>query len=154
MEQEPTLDAFAKAVGLILLVLATAACAMPRTVSMRDPLTPEEHINLGVSYERKGELDAALKEYKHAARKTPIAYLYVGNVYFQRGAFNDAEKSYRKAIRKTGSPEAYNNLAWLYYTNGVRLGEAEQLALKAVELAPESEGFRDTLDKIREKENR
>ncbi len=48
------MDAFAKTLCLILLFLAATACAMPRAASFRDPLTPEEHINLGVSYEKRG----------------------------------------------------------------------------------------------------
>jgi tetratricopeptide (TPR) repeat protein len=138
----------------MLLFIAATACAVPRAAPFRDPLTPEEHINLGVSYEKRGELDAALKEYRTAAQKAPIAYLYEGNVYFRQNAFDDAEGSYEKAIKETNSPEAYNNLAWLYYTRGVKLDEAEQLAARAVELSPASEGFRDTLDRIREKRDR
>ena len=75
----------------------------------------------------------------------------MGNVYFQQKALPEAEKAYRRAIDKTGSPEAYNNLAWLYYTSGTKTGEAEKLAARAVELSPESEVFRDTLEKIRER---
>lgn len=134
MEEEPPLDALVKTVALILLSLAITGCTMPRIAAFRDPLTPQEHINLGVSYEQKGELDAALKEYKTAERKAPIAYLYKGNVYFQQNDFDSAEKAYRKAIKKTGSPEAHNNLAWLYYTNDVKLDEAERLAERAVGL--------------------
>lgn len=145
------MDTLVKTVALILLSLAITGCTMPRIAAFRDPLTPQEHINLGVSYEQKGELDAALKEYKTAERKAPIAYLYKGNVYFQQNDFDSAEKAYRKAIKKTGSPEAHNNLAWLYYTNDVKLDEAERLAERAVELSPASAGFKDTLDKIRKK---
>ena len=77
----------------------------------------------------------------------------MGNVYFQQGALAEAEKSYKRAIEKTGSPEAYNNLAWLYYTSGTKRDEAEQLAARAVELSPASDAFRDTLKKIREKQD-
>ena len=115
---------------------------------LHDPLTPEEHVNLGVSYEKRGELDGALKEYEAAARNMPLAYLYVGNVCFQQKRFQDAERAYKKAIKKTGSPEAYNNLAWLYYETNADLEEAERLAAKAVDLSPGSEAFKDTLRKI------
>ncbi|MGD0228877.1 MAG: tetratricopeptide repeat protein [Syntrophorhabdales bacterium] len=154
MEKKSLLDPCLKAFSLILLVLAATSCAIPRIALLRDPLTPDEHINLGVAYERRGELDAALKEYKAAAKKRPLAYLYMGNVYFEQKGFADAENSYRKAIEKAESPEAYNNLAWLYYTGGGNLDEAERLAAKAVELSPGSETFRDTLAKIREKRGR
>ena len=151
MEKNTLLDPCLKALCLTLLVLAAAPCAMPRIVILHDPLTPEEHINLGVSYEKRGELDAALKEYEAASSRRPLAFLYLGNVYFQKGAFADAEHAYRRAIERTGSPEGYNNLAWLYYTEHENMGEAEQLAAKAVELSPGSEAFADTLRKIRER---
>ena len=153
MEKKRSLDACLKALGLMLPVVLIAACTIPRIALYRDPLTPEEHIDLGVAYEKRGELDAALKEYKTAAEKMPLAYLYMGNVAFRKGALSDAEKSYKKAIEKTGSPEAYNNLAWLYYTSGAERDEAERLSARAVELSPASDAFRDTFKKIREKQD-
>lgn len=151
MEKEPLLDTRLEAVILILFALTLGSCALPRIGILHDPLTPEEHVNLGVSYEKRGELDAALKEYKAAAKKMPLAYLYTGNVYFRQKRFEDAKDAYGKAIKKTESPEAYNNLAWLYYTTGDDMAEAERLAAKAVELSPDSATFRDTLQKIRER---
>ncbi len=151
METKPLLDACRKAFGLVFLVVVLASCSLPRIAIFRDPLTPEEHVNLGVAYEKRGELDAALKEYKAAARRMPLANLYIGNVYFQQNQVKEAEKAYEKTIKKTESAEAYNNLAWLYYTTDSKLDEAEQLAQKATERAPQSEAFKDTLQKIRQK---
>ena len=131
--------------------MALSSCTLPRIAVLHDPLTPEEHINLGVSYEKKGELDAALEQYESASKKLPVAYLYVGNIYFQKKDADHAEKAYKKAIERANDARAYNNLAWLYYTRGEHLEEAEKLARKAVELSPESVDFRDTLEKIIEK---
>jgi tetratricopeptide (TPR) repeat protein len=125
-------------------------CALPRIVVLDDPLTPEEHLNLGVSYEKKGELDNALKEYETAAKKLPVAYLYIGNIYYLKGEFDKAEPYYRKAIRKDPkNADAYNNLAWLYCLERKDLAEAEKLASKAVELNPGKEIYGDTLEQIR-----
>jgi tetratricopeptide (TPR) repeat protein len=151
------LDAHRKALSAMLVVLVLSAllsclsCSLPRIAVLHDPLTPEEHINLGVSYEKKGELDAALEQYEAACKKLPVAYLYMGNVYFQKNESNNAEKAYKDAIKKAGDARAYNNLAWLYYTRGEHLEEAEKLARKAVELSPNAHDFRDTLEKIIEK---
>jgi tetratricopeptide (TPR) repeat protein len=137
--------------SLIILLFSTA-CGMPRIIVLNDPLTPEEHLNLGVSYEKNNELDAAVSEYKAAAKSLPIAYLYLGNVSFGKGEYADAEDCYRKAIKKDpANAEAYNNLAWLYYTQGRNFEEAEGLALRAVELNPaKADVYCDTLEKIRD----
>jgi tetratricopeptide (TPR) repeat protein len=145
-------------VGLFSLLLALCSllslmgCSLPRVIILKDPLTPEEHLNLGVAYEKQGEFEAAIKEYKAAAKKIPMAYLYLGNVYFQKKEFGKAEEHYKKAIkREPGNADAHNNLAWLYYTKKENLEQAENLALKAIELNPSKESiYRDTLEKIRE----
>ena len=151
MGKNRILDAFYNTICLTIITILLSSCSLPRIIVFHDPLTPEEHVNLGVSYESKGELDAALKEYETASKKSQIAYLYMGNIYFQKNDFENAEKYYRKAIKKTDDPRAYNNLAWLYYTMDTELQEAEKLARKAVELSPDSVDFEDTLDRIIEK---
>ena len=135
----------------MLIALCLCACSLPRIIVLDDPLTPQEHLNLGVTYEKKGELDSAMKEYEAASKKLPAAYLYMGNIHFQKNEFDDAESCYRKAISKdANNADAYNNLAWLYYVNEKNLDEAEQLALKAIELNPEKKTiYQDTLEKIR-----
>ncbi len=128
-----------------------AGCSSFKIIVLKDPLTPEEHLNLGVAYERDGELDDAAREYRLASKKLPIAYLYLGNVHFQKKEFDKAETFYRKAIKKEPHhADAYNNLAWLYCTRRENLDEGERLTLKAMELNPAKEEiYRDTLEKIR-----
>ena len=135
----------------ILLVLA-AGCTMPRIMILSDPLSPEEHLQLGIAYEKKGEFDNAITEYEAAAKKTPRAYYYLGNVHFQKKELGKAEIYYKKAIDKgAGNADAYNNLAWLYYVQRKNLVEAEGLALKAMELNPaKKDSYKDTLERIRE----
>lgn len=127
-------------------------CSSYRIIVLKDPLTPEEHLNLGVAYEKNSELDYAIKEYKLASKKLPVAYLYLGNVHFQKKELDKAEAYYKKNIKKKPqNADAYNNLAWLYYTKRDKLDEGERLALKAIELNPSKEPiYRDTLEKIRE----
>jgi tetratricopeptide (TPR) repeat protein len=136
---------------LILIFEFLSSCSLPRIVILDDPLSPEEHVNLGVAYEKQGEIDNALREYRLASKKHPLAYLYMGNIYFQKNDLDEAESAYKKAIKKDSqNADAHNNLAWLYYTKKENLGEAEELALKAIELNPsKKELYQDTLDKIR-----
>jgi len=134
------------------LCLTSASCALPRIIVLHDPLTPEEHINLGLAYEKKGETEQAVEEYERAAKDLPTAYLYLGNIYYGKAEYARAEQYYRKAIRNNpGLTDAYNNLSWLLYTCGRNLEEAEMLARKATELAPSNETYKDTLARVEEK---
>ena len=143
--------------ALILLfalcsLLSAPGCSFPRVIVLKDPLTPDEHLNLGVTYEQQGDFDNAIKEYNLAAKKLPGAFLYLGNAHFQKKEWKKAEDYYRLAIAKQpDNADAHNNLAWLYYTRREKLDEAERLARKALELNPgKGDVYRDTLEKIRE----
>jgi tetratricopeptide (TPR) repeat protein len=151
MGEKPLLDTYRKAIGLTLITFLLSCCSLPRIITLKNPLTPEEHINLGLGYESRGEYGPALDQYEIAGKYLPVAYLYIGNIYFKKGVYESAEAAYEIAINRSGDPRAYNNLAWLYYTTGREMGKAEELALKAVSLSPESEDFRDTLNKILKK---
>ncbi len=131
---------------------------MPRIVVLDDPLTAEEHINLGVSYESKQEYLYAIEQYQLAAegKLKARAELYTGNAYFKMGDIGAAESHYKLALKADPDfAEAYNGLAWLYATEGLNLHEAEKLALKAVDLSgghfsyDKNKNFRDTLNTIR-----
>jgi tetratricopeptide (TPR) repeat protein len=138
--------------ALCSLLLLASGCSLPKLIILKDPLTAEEHLNLGVTYERQGDFDNAIKEYQAAAKKTPRAYLYLGNAHFQKGDWKKAEEYYEKATEKEpDNADAFNNLAWLYYTRKENLDQAEKLAQRAMELNPgKREIYRDTLEKIRE----
>ena len=138
---------------VVLLVVFLSSCSLPRIIFLDDPLSPQEHLNLGVTYEKKGDLDNAMREYEKASGKLPLAYLYMGNIYFQKREYDDAEKYYRKTIKKCPeNADAYNNLAWLYFTENENLDEAERLAHIAIKLDPsKKENYSDTLRKIQEK---
>lgn len=151
MEKNRLLDTCGKTFGLILLLVTLCSCAMPHVAVLHDPLTPEEHVNLGLSYEKNHEFDAALKEYEAASSELPLAYLYMGNVFFEKNQFDKAEHAYRKALTKTQSPYVFNNLAWLYYSTNKNLEEAERFAKKAVEMSPDVKEFADTLAKIQDR---
>lgn len=134
---------------LLLLAFCCAGCALPQIAIHDDPLSPEEHLKLGMAYEAR-EPERALEEYRHAARKIPLAHLYMGNTLFGLKRLKEAEDEYREAVeRLPGNAEAMNNLAWTLLTRGESLPEAEELARKAVVLEPRRRAFADTLAAIR-----
>jgi tetratricopeptide (TPR) repeat protein len=105
-----------------------------------DPLSPEEHLTLGLAYERSGELDLALREYE-AARGLPLADLGRANVLFQLGRYRRAEAAYRRLLKGELGPEAANNLAFMLVLEGRSPEKAYRLASQAVD-----EGIRRNLD--------
>lgn len=139
----------ALAVGWLLVASGCGALGGVHVVTLHDPLSPDEHVALGVAYERDGKLDRAANEYKSALRAQPDhvqALVNLGNLAANAGAYADAEAWYARAVR-TGAPLAApgaNNLAWLYLTQGKRLASAESLARKALAWDPRPE-YVDTL---------
>jgi len=91
------------------LPILISGCSFPKIIILKDPLTPEEHLNLGVAYERRGELDSAIKEYQRAAEELPLALLHLGNAHFLKNQWKEAEVYYREAIEKNPkNADAYN----------------------------------------------
>ncbi len=111
------------AIFTIIIILAASACGpMPRLIVLHDPLTPDEHITLGLSYEQKGEDDHALQEYDRAVKMSSEdfrPFYYAGNVYYKKREYNLAEKYYNKALKiAPGNGDVHNNLAWVYLDTG------------------------------------
>jgi len=123
---------------LLILSLITSGCAsVYGSYFAEDPLTAEEHNNLGVIYEREGKYDLAVREYKRAAsadRDLVVPLINLGNVYQKKGDTKEAEKYYKKALRKDEhNMEAANNLANLYIESGRDYSEALDILLAAVQ---------------------
>lgn len=118
-------------------------------VILHDPLSAEEHNDLGVAYEQKGEMDAAIGEYRAALRKRrdfPTAKVNLGNVCFRKKDYAAAEKLYAEVLKSDSShPDAGNNLAMLYVETGAHLDKALHLAERCVLSAPRNPRFHDTL---------
>ncbi len=137
---------------LIGVLFWTAGCSFPQIIVLEDPLTPQEHLQLGLSYENRQQLELARKKYRKAAdHGIPEAFLFMGNVAYQEKKYQEAETNYLEAIRKMPEdPRAYNNLAWVYYKQRKNQEKAEKLARKALELAsPDNlSDYQDTLEKI------
>lgn len=139
--------------ALTTLCLGLAACSIPRVAVLGDPLTAQEHLQLGLAYESEGKLELAQEHYEDAADELAEAHYYLGNLAFAREDWREAERRYEKAARGLPEdPRPRNNLAWLLYTRGRDLERAEELASQAVALAeePERAEYADTLERIRQ----
>lgn len=142
-------EAIGKCMVLVIVLAFMSGCSFPKIIVLKDPLTPEEHISLGMAYEQKKEYDLAVKEYEAAAKKLKTARLYLANARFLNHQPDKAEALYREVLRDDPNcADAYNNLAWVLYTQKRNLPEARALALKATTLNPQNEQYRDTLEKI------
>ncbi len=119
------------------LSLISSGCAsLYGTYFAEDPLTAEEHNNLGVIYEREEKYDLAIREYKralYADGELVVPLVNLGNVYVKKGDPGQAEKYYKKALEKdTRNVEAANNLASLYIEAGENYEEGLEILLAAL----------------------
>ena len=124
------------ALALLVFVIPLGGCAaLYGSLYTDDPLTAEEHNDLGVIYEREGKNDLAIREYKRAiaidgSLVTPLVNL--GNVYMKEGEYTEAEKYYRKALKRDPHCiDAANNLASLYLETGKDYKEGLDILLAA-----------------------
>jgi len=95
-----------------------------------------------------GKADQAVPYYKQAIKidKTPGVLLRLGLYYESQKQFEDAAGYYRQII--SGYPDlfiGYNQLAWLYAKQGIKLSEAMDLAQKADKLQPGNASILDTM---------
>jgi tetratricopeptide (TPR) repeat protein len=130
---------------IIAAVLILSGCSLPRIIVLHDPLSANEHDNLGRIYESEGKPDLALQQYEEALKqdkKHVPTYLLLGDLLFRRKDFPGAEKALGEAVRldpKNG--DACNNLAWVYIQSGKNLDNARELAERALTLYPEHRPF-------------
>lgn len=133
-----------------------ACCSLPKIVFMGDPLSAEEHNDLGVAYERQKKTDLAEKEYRAALKKRPewhLPHFNLGNLFYIRGDRSRAEAEFREAIKLNEfCADCLNNLAWLCLEAG-RHAEARGYIERAMRIQNRRE-YEDTLREIREAESR
>lgn len=122
--------------SLSLNLFLLGCSGFPRLVILHDPLTAQEHVQLGVTYEEQGEWERALAEYRAALTKDDQhlqALVNLGNVHTQLHRYPEAERYYRKVLKLDANhPMANNNLVWILMIQGTDLAEAEGLIMKAI----------------------
>ena len=137
----------------VFLIFLIAACAMPKIpqiIVIDDPLTAEQHNDLGVAYEQKGEFDLAGKEFEKAIKINKdwvIPYLNLAHLYYRQDKLDQAEATLREGLRIKGDhPDLLNNLAWVLMEKG-QLKEAKTLIDKAIAIEDKEE-YQDTRQEI------
>ena len=139
-----------KRILAVILMLLLAACAMPKIVVIDDPLTAQQHNDLGVAYEEKGDYPLAEKEYEKAIKKNRewvIPYLNLGHLYYRQDKLDQAERALREGLRVKGDhPDLLNNLAWVLMEKG-QYEQAIALIDKAIAIEDKEE-YRDTREEI------
>jgi Flp pilus assembly protein TadD len=140
-------------IAAMIILILTQACAMPKIpkiIVIDDPLTAEQHNDLGVAYEQKGEFDLAGKEFEKAIKMNKdwvIPYLNLGHLYYRQDKLDQAETTLRQGLRIKGDhPDLLNNLAWVLMEKG-QLMEAKTLIDKAIAVENKEE-YQDTRQEI------
>jgi len=132
-------------IGMALFISIVGCGSIPRIVFLHDPLTPQEHVKLGLSYESQHDWKAAEKEYLAALDLDPKfqpALAILGNVYAEQEQYEAAEKVYRRLLDlNPNHAMANNNLAWIYIVQGIRLSEASERIERALSADSEHRAF-------------
>jgi Tfp pilus assembly protein PilF len=135
---------------LIILIAGCAAPKIPKIIVIDDPLTAEQHNDLGVAYEQKGDFDLAGKEFEKAIKKNKdwvIPYLNLAHLYYRQDMLDEAESTLREGLRIKGDhPDLLNNLAWVLMEKG-QFKDAMALIDKAIAIEDKQE-YRDTRQEI------
>lgn len=140
------------AVFVALWTLPLVGCA--HLVVLHDPLTANEHNDLGVVYETRGELGLAKQEYRKALRRDSHdsrARVNLGNVAAAGNDWRSAEKQYRRALTDSSTNyDAMNNLAVALLRQGRSLDEATKWAESAAAVRTGRDSvYRVTLSEVR-----
>lgn len=149
--------------GILCLITVALAfisgCSLPKIIILKDPLSAEEHANLGRIYESQGKTDLAVQQYEAAVKadpKTVTFLLLLGDISFRTGNYDAAESAYKKAIvLQPENGDIYNNLSWVYLKQDRNLEQAHELTQKALIATPTHRGYYlDTLGVVFLKLNR
>jgi len=125
---------------------------MPSIAVLHDPLTPQEHLQLGLSYEKKGLIEDAIKHYEEASKEDAKGFSFLGNLYLNQIIMIKLKNITKSNQKNDKLADAYNNLAWVYCLQRKNLDEAEELVKKAIEIeknnADKVKIYEDTIEKI------
>ena len=125
---------------ILTAMLFLFGCSLPRIIVLHDPLTANEHDDLGRAYESAGKSDLAASQYREALKKDPKhlpSLLLLGDLSYRVKNYDEAASAYAKALKlDPRNADVRNNLAWVYIQTGRGLDRAKELVTEALELNP------------------
>ena len=125
---------------LLVLLFTLNGCSFPKIIILHDPLSAEEHNNLGRIYESQGKFDLAAQQYRAALKQDPKSLpslLLLGDLSFKTKHYPEAKASYEKALElQPENGDIYNNLCWVYLEQNTELPKAMELIEKAMIAMP------------------
>lgn len=129
---------------LVAVAVLAVACAQA-PARPPDPLSAEEHNDLGVAYYRQGDYGAAAREFARAVALRPgftRALTNLGDARLAVGSLDTAIEAYEAArAADPEDPAIANNLAWALLQHDRRWPEAEPLIRHALARRPEPRGY-------------
>lgn len=127
-------------------------------LSNADPTSANYLIELGTLYDRKGDVQKAIKTFEGAcekAPKDPRPFALLANALRRANRAADARAAYQRAVNNApGNALLLNNMAFLVVESGGDLESALKMAQRAVRAAPSEPLFADTLGWIYLKQNK
>jgi tetratricopeptide (TPR) repeat protein len=125
--------------------LATACAGVAGPARVPEPLSAEEHHQLGLAYYTRGDAALAAREFGRALELRPgftRALVNLGDARLALGDAPGAVQAYEAARRqRPDDPAIANNLAWALLQDERRWPEAEPLIRGALSQAPEPRGY-------------
>ncbi len=133
------------AICFMLALIFLSSCSIPKIIILHDPLSVEEHDNLGRIYESQQKYELAAEQYRAALKKDPksvSSLLLLGDLSFRMKNYPEAESSYKKAIKlQPDNGDIYNDLCWVYLEQNTSIDMAESLVSKAIVTTPEHRAY-------------
>ena len=129
----------------VIITLLLAGCSLPKIIILHDPLSTDEHVQLGMSYESQGKWDLAAAQYREAVamdKRNARAWNLLGDLSYQQKNYDAAESAYRKVLDlQPGNGDTRNNLAWIFIQRGTDLSQANELVAEAIRLLPDHKPY-------------
>lgn len=130
---------------LVFALAMLAGCSMPKVIVLHDPLSADEHVQLGVAYRGQGKHELARDQFRAAVeldKKHGKAWSLLAESAFLLQDHPEAEKAYGRAIDlDPENGDLYNNLAWVLVERNERLDQAGKLVQKAIGLTPSHKSY-------------